>query len=545
MSATTAQPSSEKVARAAGAMGAATFLSRILGLVREQVLAYFFGAGMAMDAFTVAFRIPNLLRDLFAEGAMSSALVPTFVGVREKEGLARAWQVAGRLFRALFGVVSLLAILGIFFAEPLTALYAGAFRAEPGKFELTVRMVEVLFPFFPLVALAAAYMAILNAQGAYFFPAFASAIFNAVSITTGVALSFVVPHFGLHPIEGIAIGVVIGGASQAFSQLPVLYRRGYVFSNPPHSPSFFNDPALRRILILMVPGTLALAATQINFLVNTIFASQEGTGAVSWLNYAMRLMQFPIGIFGVSLAAATLPVFSEQWSRSSYTDCAQTLRSSLRQMFAVNFPASAGLFFLGVPIVELLFEYGRFTSADTEATARALAGYSVGLAAYSTVKILVPACYAMGVARIAVASSVLSVVCNYLINRWLLENTTLGYVALAYGTSLTVVLNGIFVLIAANVALGRKGVRLGLGGVALDALRIAAPACFMGVCVAKGYQALAGFFPEDLNGFSKVLARLIQVGISLVFSGILVVLLSKVFRIQEINAVARRIRRRK
>ena len=536
--------SAQKVAHAAGAMGLATFLSRILGLVREQVLAYFFGAGMAMDAFTVAFRIPNLLRDLFAEGAMSSALVPTFVGVREKEGLARAWQVAGRLFRALFGVVAVLAVVGIFFAEPLTDLYANAFRAEAGKFELTVSMVQIMFPFFPLVALAAAYMAILNAQGAYFFPAFASALFNAASVTTGVCLSFIVPRFGMHPIEGIAIGVVIGGAVQAFSQLPVLYRKGYVFGAVPGSPAFLHDPALRRIFLLMVPGTLALAATQINFLVNTIFASQEGTGAVSWLNYAMRLMQFPIGVFGVSLAAATLPLFSEQWSKSSYAECAGTLRTSLRQMFAVNFPASAGLFFLGAPILELIFEYGQFTRADTLATARALEGYSLGLAAYSAVKILVPACYAMGIARIAVFSSVLSVVCNYLINRWLLEHTTLGYSALAYGTSATVLLNAAFVLIASDVALRRKGVQLGVGGVLLDAVRIAIPALIMGWCVQRGHALLQGLFPQDLDGFFKILSRIAQVGISLIFAGILVVLLSKVFRIQEINAVVRRIRRR-
>ncbi len=386
---------SGSVLRAAGAMGAATFLSRILGLVREQVFAVFFGAGNATDAFNIAFRIPNLLRDLFAEGALSAALVPTFTRVRAEQGDRRAWRVAGLVFRLLFVAVGLLSLLGIVFAPQLVGLYAGKFRAIPGKFEITVAMTRIMFPFFPLVALAAAYMAVLNACGRFFLPAFASALFNAGSILSGLALAYAMPSYGMHPIQGMAAGVVIGGAIQAFSQLPALYRAGYRFpARAAGDLAWHRDPDLRAMVALMGPGMVGLAATQVNVLVNSVLATSQGPGAVSWLNYAFRLMQFPIGIFGVSLAAATLPRVSAQWVARDAAGAAETLSKSLRHVLAINLPASAGLAFLGVPIVQLLFEYGPFSSQDTQATALALTAYAVGLTAYSAVKVLVPVCYA-------------------------------------------------------------------------------------------------------------------------------------------------------
>src|SRR4051812_3012360 len=214
---------STSVLRAAGAMGIATFLSRILGLVREQVFAVMFGAGNATDAYNVAFRIPNLLRDLFAEGAMSASLVPIFTRVRAEEGDARAWRVAGLVFRVLFFTVTALSLAGMLFAPQLVGLYASAYKQIPGKFELTVDMTRIMFPFFPLVALAAAFMGILNACGIFFLPAFASALFNVASIVVGVIFvgifGYIEPQWGISPIVGMAIGVVAGGFVQAFCQL--------------------------------------------------------------------------------------------------------------------------------------------------------------------------------------------------------------------------------------------------------------------------------------------------------------------------------------
>ncbi len=395
------------VLKAAGAMGVATLISRILGLVREQVFAFLFGAGSMTDAYQVAFRIPNLLRDLFAEGAMSASLVPTFTRTREEEGEDRAWRVAGLVFRVLFVLVTALAALGMIFAPQLVALYASAFKQVPGKFELTVRMTREMYPFFPVVALAAAYMGILNACGVFFLPAFASALFNLVSIVVGVICTQIFIHFGadwgVHPIEGMAIGVLFGGMIQAGCQLPSLYRKGYRWiPKRAQDPVWYSDPRLKRMLFMMVPGTVGLAATQVNILVNTVLATSQGPGAVSWLNYAFRLMQFPIGIFGVSIASATLPKVSQQWVRQDIAGVSATLVRSLRTVFAVNLPASAGLAFLGFPIIELIFQYGRFRPDDAKATAWALAMYAIGLTAYSAVKVLVPACYALGNTRVPV-----------------------------------------------------------------------------------------------------------------------------------------------
>lgn len=446
------------VLKAAGAMGAGTFLSRILGLVREQVFAYFFGAGNLTDAFLIAFRIPNLLRDLFAEGALSSAFVPSYTKVREQEGQERAWRVAGLVFRVLFIFLSLLSIVGIFYSDALVGFYAPSFKLIPGKFEMTVLMTQIMFPFFPLVALAAAYMGILNACGYYFIPAFASALFNLSSIITGLLFAWILPRFGYEAIIGMAVGVVIGGFVQAFFQLPFLYRAGYKWkarniSNNTQNPTnhnsdsiWYKEPALKNMLVLMLPGILGMAATQINIQVNSVLATSQGPGAVSWLSYASRLMQFPIGLFGVSLAAATLPQVSKLFVHQKETEIRDLLSASLRKVFAINLIATAGLMSLGYSIVQLLFEYGRFTSNDTRSSYYALLAYAVGLPFYSAVKVLVPASYAVKRTQAAVISSVLSVIVTIVTNLLLIDR--MGYVGLALGTSIAAIFNFLYLSIA-------------------------------------------------------------------------------------------------
>ena len=448
--------SQKSVLKSAGVMGIAVLLSRVLGLVREQVFAALFGASNATDAYQIAFRIPNLLRDLFAEGAMSAALVPTFIKVQKEEGEIRGWQLATRVFVVLFAVVSLIAVIGMVFAGPMVDLYAGAYRSVPGKFELTVGMTRTMMPFFPLVALAAAFMAILNACGKFFIPSFASALFNLVSIVVGVILARVLPRYGFQPIEGMAYGVIAGGFVQALVQWPVLLRQGYrPHWNAPLKAPVLSDPGLRRMMFLMIPGTVGLAATQINILVNSIFATSVGEGAVSWLNYSFRLMQFPIGIFGVSLATATLPAFSRHWTSRDYEGASLSLGQSVKRVFAINFPASAGLAFLGVPIISLIFEHGRFHASDTAATARALAAYAAGLTAYSVVKVLVPICYAIGETRYAVFSSFFSVLVNLAFNFLFVKR--LGFTGLALGTSLTAILNSALLWVLISRKLARNG----------------------------------------------------------------------------------------
>ena len=470
-------------------MSIAVLLSRVLGLVREQVFAALFGASHATDAYQIAFRIPNLLRDLFAEGAMSAALVPTFIQVQKEKGIDRGWQVATRVFVVLFIVVSALAILGIIFAEPIINFYASAYRAVPGKFELTVRMTQIMMPFFPLVALAAGFMAILNACGKFFMPSFASAMFNAVSIITGVVLAHFFPRWGREPIEGMAYGVIAGGFVQALIQWPILRKQGYrPLWNRPDAVSPLQDPALRRMMLLMIPGTVGLAATQINILVNSVFATSVGAGAVSWLNYAFRLMQFPIGIFGVSLASATLPVFSRAWTEKNYENASESLLKTVKRVFAINFPASSGLAFLGIPIIALIFEHGRFTHADTVSTANALAAYAVGLTAYSVVKVLVPICYAIGETRLAVISSVFSVISNLIFNFLFVKK--LGFIGLALGTSITAILNSVLLWFFISRKMRQKQVVLKTGEMLKAMFSYGGVALMMGVVVLGVDQTL-------------------------------------------------------
>lgn len=512
-----------------------------MGLVREQAFAFLFGAGHATDAFNVAFRIPNLLRDLFAEGAMSAALVPTFTRVRAEEGDRRAWRVAGLAFRVLLGIVSILAIAGIYWAPELVGLYAKSFAHVPGQTELTVLMTRIMYPFFPLVALAAAFMGILNACGKFFLPAFASALFNVTSILVGVGLSLWLPSVGVPAIIGMAIGVLAGGAVQALCQLPSLYAVGYRY--PPGvsaDPPWYRDPALRRMLALMIPGLIGLAATQVSVLVNTILATSQGAGAVSYLNYSFRLMQFPIGIFGVSLAAATLPAVSRLWVSGDSQGVADTLSKSLRNVFAINLPASAGLAFLGVPIVALLFEHGAFDSHATAATAAALAAYSIGLTAYSVVKVIVPACYALGATRLAVTSSLLTVGLTVGLNLWVVDR--LGYVGLALGTSIGAFFNAIYLLFGMRKRLaqghGGASARFAIAPLIRSFVAYSIVSCVMGAACLYAHTVMSAELPDMVLGQSRVLitlVRLFKIGITIALGAGVVLGLAKLLGLDEMR----------
>jgi len=539
--------SKPSVLRSASAMGAATFMSRILGLVRELVFAYLFGASNATDAFNVAFRIPNLLRDLFAEGAMSAALVPTFTQVRLREGDQRAWRVAGRVFRLLFIITSLIALIGIIASSALVGIYAGAFKEVPGKFELAVQMTQVMFPFFPLVALAAAFMGILNACGVFFLPAFASALFNLTSIVVGVTLVFLAPYLNIEPIVGMAIGVLVGGAVQAFCQLPKLYKVGYRYQPDPTEPKAIKDPAIRKMFGMMIPGTVGLGATQVNLLVNTILATSQGVGAISWLNYAFRLMQFPIGIFGVSLAQATLPKISEQKASEDFVGFSATLTKSMQISLAINLLAAAALAFLGHGIVQLLFEYGRFTSSDTDATALALAAYATGLAFYSTVKVLVPACYALDNTRLPVTASILSVITTIIFNVLMVKS--LGYAGLALGTSISAFINTLFLYFGIRSLLKTRGARFSMRPLIKTTLIYLVLGALLGWASLLAYQNLSPYFTDDLfsiwaGKLSAPLVRSLKLGICFMLFGLGTWVLAEILKLSEFHDVLRLMRRR-
>ena len=429
--------------------------SRVLGLIRDQVLAYFFGAGDAMDAFRIAFRLPNVLRDLFAEGAMSAALVPTFTRSLTIGGKPAAWRLGSNLINVMVIITGTLVAAAIVFAEPLVKIYAGDYREVPGKIELTIRLARIVFPFLTLVTLAAAFMGMLNALHRFFVPALAPAMFNIATILCAVTLVPLASRMGIEPIFAIAAGALVGGLGQVMVQWPALRREGFTY----HPVVDLRDPGLREIGRLMVPGVAGLAAVQINLFVNSWLATGLGTGAVSWLDYAFRLMYMPIGLFGISIATASLPGISFHAASNDDAGVRRSVSYGLRMMFMLNIPATAGLLVLATPIVRLIYEHGRFTPIDTAATAAALAFYAPGLVGYSAVKLISPAFYALGNSRIPVIASGVSIGVNILLNVVLLR--ALGHRGLALGTALAALTNaGILVFLLHDRLRGIDGPRL-------------------------------------------------------------------------------------
>lgn len=431
---------SSGVAGRVGSVSAATFLSRVLGLVRDQVFAALFGAGTAADAFNMAFRVPNLVRDLFAEGAMSASFVPTFTEWREKHGDEAAWAMARQLMSTLLAVLLALCALGWLFAPQLVGLLAGGFAAVPGKLELTVDLTRLMLLFLPAVALAAAAMGMLNARGVFFLPALAPALLNVGMVVFGLALIPVCRSFGWPIITAMALGVVAGGVLQFAVQLPALARLGFRFRL--EWPTW--HPGVRRVAFLMLPATVGLAATQLNVFVSQAIASTFREGSVSWLQYAFRLMQLPIGLFGVAVATVSLPALSRAAVREDLPGVRGTLSESVRLVFLLTVPSAALLAVLADPLVALLFQHGRFHGGDTASTADALVMYCLGLPAFAAVGVFTRAFYALGDTRTPVRSTFVAVAVNLALNLAFvgpLVGLGLGHTGLALATSVTSMVN--------------------------------------------------------------------------------------------------------
>ncbi len=449
MEADRAQQAHASVARNAGIISLAVMASRILGLVRDQVFAAFFGAGLLYDAFLTAFRIPNLLRDLFAEGALSAAFVTTFTQTLQNSGKEEAVRLSNRVATLIIVFISAISVLAWIFAPSIVSMLAPGFFDVPGKAELTIELTRIMIPFLLLIALAAQAMGMLNAFNIFGLPALASAFFNIGSIAGGLLLGFLLgPVIRLSPIAGMAYGTVIGGFLQLAVQWPSLRGRGVSYR-----PDFnLRDAGVRQIICLMGPAVIGTAAVQINVFVNTNFASEivdAATGAVlngpvSWLSYAFRFMQFPIGVFGVAVATAALPSLSRSTGQLNFGEFRQTLAHSLALVFLLCIPSAIGLAVLGRPIVALVFEHGKFTGFDTVQTANALAAYSLGLAGYAAVKVLSPAFYALNDARTPMLVSLGSIGVNYAMNSLLVSR--FGHVGLAFSTSAVALVN--FLLLA-------------------------------------------------------------------------------------------------
>jgi len=431
----------ESIVRSAGIVSVAVMISRLTGLVREMVMARLFGAGMAFDAFSLGFRIPNLTRDLFAEGALSSAFVPTFTEYLTVKGKAEAARLANLVATAIVIIVGFVCLLGVVFAPQVVGVLASGWKSDPEKFALAVKLTRTMFPFLLLVALAAQAMGILNACGSFGVPAMASAWFNVGSVSLGALAGFTAgPHIGIEPIQGMAWGVVLGGLLQLLWQVPSLRREGFSLR-----PAFdVSHAGLRHIFRLMGPAIIGNAAVQVNVAVNTNFASQiPGNGPVSWLQYAFRFMQLPLGVFGVAIASATLPSISRSAATSDLSQFRRTLANSLGTVFLLTVPSSVGLALLGESIIGLIYQHGRFTAYDTRMTALALSGYVIGLAGYAAVKVLAPAFYALGSARTPMMISLASIGINFVVAWSMTQQAHMGHFGLALATSGVAIFNAL------------------------------------------------------------------------------------------------------
>ncbi|HZN55478.1 MAG TPA: murein biosynthesis integral membrane protein MurJ, partial [Candidatus Polarisedimenticolaceae bacterium] len=331
--------------RSAGSISLATAMSRVLGLMREQVQSYYFGAGLVTDAFLAAFRIPNLLRDLFAEGALSSAFVPTFTAVRQREGPEAAWRLANRLFTMLAVILGAVTLLIVAFAPWIMRVYASGFTPE--KLALSATMTRILAPFLFAVAIAAVAMGMLNTYGRFFIPALAPALLNVAAIASVVALSPVFVRIGWPAGLSLAVGAMAGGLLQFGVQVPAMRALGFRFRFD-WAP---RDPGLLRIAWLMLPATIGQAATQINFLVDTWLASRYGNGPITWLSLAFRLIQLPIGLFGVAIGTANLARVSRDAAQGDREGLRANLAAALRAAALLALPATAGLVALREPII--------------------------------------------------------------------------------------------------------------------------------------------------------------------------------------------------
>jgi putative peptidoglycan lipid II flippase len=498
----------ERLVRSAGVVSLAVLMSRVTGLLRETVMARLFGAGLINDAFNLGFRIPNLTRDLFAEGALSSAFIPTFTDYLTNRSKAEAARLVNLVATSLILIVGSLCALGVIFAPTLVHLLAPGYAAVPGKFELAVTMTRVMFPFLLLVALAAQAMGVLNASNIFGVPAMASTFFNVGSVGFGILLGvWLGPSIHLSRIEGMAVGVVLGGALQLCWQLPSLGKLGYRF----RPVLQWSDPGMIKILRLMVPAIVGNAAVQINVMVNTNFAStifdpRTGfDGPVSWLGYAFRFMQLPLGLFGVAMASATLPSISRSAAAGNMDEFRKTLSHSLGMVFLLTLPSSVGLVVLGKSIIGAIYQGGKFHLYDTQQTALALSCYAIGLTGYAALKVLAPAFYALGDARTPMLVSLGSILVNYATASTMIRLAGLRHAGLALTTS-AVALSGFVLLFA--ILRNRIG---GIEGRALVAQlgKVGVASVAMGAAVALSSHAM-----EARLGVSQ-LARLADLALSI------------------------------
>ncbi len=478
----------KKVSRAAGAVGGMTLVSRVFGMLRDLVIAMQFGSSAAADAFFVAFRIPNMQRKILGEGAVSAAFIPIFSDLLNTKGEKSAWEMTANLLNILFVLLATLTLAMVIFTPAVITVFAPGFIDDPEKFALTVKLTRWMAPYLIFIGLAAFCMGILNTFNVFALPAAAPVLLNLCMI--GGAL-FIAPMME-EPILGLAIGVLAGGVLQLLVQLPATIRKGLRFVG-----SFkIKHPDIVRIGKLMVPIIFGLAVYEINMLVDTLLASLLPGGSISYLYYGNRLVQLPLGVFGVALGVAILPMLSQQAAKKDFPELIKTVGFGIRLILFITVPATVGLIVLRFPIVNTLWERGEFLRVSTDGTAIALLYYSIGLCAFAGIKVIAPAFYSLQDTKTPVRVGVWSMLLNIALNLLLMGPLQHGGLALA--TSLSALFNVLLLIFFLRKRLGLMGGRK----IMVSTLKLALSSTLMGILI---YACnLAWFDPMAALGMKVV-----------------------------------------
>ncbi len=498
--------------RSVGFVSGATAISRVFGLVREQVMAYYFGAGVATDAFVAAFRIPNLLRDMFAEGALSSAFVPVFKQKLVKGTKEEAFELANIVLTGMLLVVGFIVLVGLTFAPLIVYLTAYGFVSDPAKFDMTIDMTRIMMIFLLIVSISALVMGMLNSFNRFTIPALSPALFNLGTIITVVAMYTIFDQ----PAYTLAIGVVIGGILQLAVQLPLLHRIGYRFK---FNFNLFHD-GMKKIMRLFTPMIIGLSAGRINILVSTLWASFLAEGAMSYLNYSFRLMHFPLGVFAVALGTVALPKVSELAANGDTENLNKTFYQAMNLNFFIVIPAAVFLALLSQEISDLTYRWGAFSEQDAQNTALALRHYSYGLIGFAAVRVIVPFYYAFNDAKLPMRISILTVVINILLYFPLVK--MLGFAGLAAATSIAGIVNAI----ALYTFLPTKGIDTRIGPVLLNFFRISV-ASILAVYLAKLFPSVSVSFD------SMILNRSFSLGVIFGVASVAYLVLCVIFQVRE------------
>lgn len=507
----------QNVTRAAGVVSIAVMVSRILGLARETAIGYYFSSKVSADAFYLAFRIPNFLRDMFGEGILSKAFITTFLATEAEDGEAAAWHLTNRIFNLIFLVLIGITVLGIAFAPIIVDVLARDnfddsrdWGTQPlqhfgfdSKIELAIYLTQLMFPYLLFVSLAAIAMGLLNSKGRFGIPACASAFFNVSSLAIGIGGYYVCPLLDIHPVTGMAFGVIVGGILQFLIQVPSMSRVGFRY-RPMLS---LRDPRVLQVLHLIGPAVLGVAAVQVNLLTNTFFITSDSAW-LTWITRAYRVMHLPIGIFGVAISTVALPQLARLATAGETENFRNALSYALRLMLILTIPAAIGLMALSEPICRLLYEWGKTVEEDTIGTAGILFIYAFGLCGFSALKIVTDGFYAYKDIRAPVIVSICAVTLNICLNYlFIFRGFFLDPRAVVFSTVLTVTLNCAILLLL----LHRKVGGLGLRSLVPLTLKILTASVVMGfVCwltngvIENDWLGTEGIIPRVIGVFAPI-----------------------------------------